>query len=568
MENNLSKLLKNEFFEVVPFNVAVIDRHYNVVAANDKFQEYFGKWQGRRCYEVYKKVKTPCIHCRVDEVFKTGKVRFSDETGIDKDGNVCHYIVHFAPLKDENGEVKYVIEMSNDISHTSRYQREYNILFERVPCYVTVIDNEHKIIRANEKFRQTFGEVRGRHCYEVYKKRKQVCKNCPAEETFKDGLEHTSPQTGVSDSGDEVHYIVNTTPLTRGTDGHSLVIEIAYDISELCNLQNQLHQAQDFHTTLIQNSADGIIALNNEGKVLVFNPAVRKMLNWTSHKKPGVKKIRELLPGQFFKKADENGVIARLSETGIRDSDGNEIPARFEAVELRSKKDVLGRVAFIQDLRKIKELEKDKLCAERLAATGQTVEWTANMFLNMMKGMDSSMYLLESGFNSGDSSKILQGWESLRKAYHNSTSLAKELLGMAKFKLPEMKLLDPVTLIKTVAGKNNDDLHEKGISLSVEFPAKVKAAPLDPFAITGCLNNLIENAADAVIERKDEIIPDITIKAYDDNGSLIFEVADNGIGMDKEFLKNLFTKMESTKNGKSLGTGLFRARKVILEHGG
>ena len=43
-------------FELVPFNVAVIDRDFNVVAANRNFEEYFGDWRNRRCYEVFKQL--------------------------------------------------------------------------------------------------------------------------------------------------------------------------------------------------------------------------------------------------------------------------------------------------------------------------------------------------------------------------------------------------------------------------------------------------------------------------------------------------------------------------------
>jgi hypothetical protein len=35
-----------------PFNVAVIDRDHKIVAANENFEEYFGNWRNRHCYEV------------------------------------------------------------------------------------------------------------------------------------------------------------------------------------------------------------------------------------------------------------------------------------------------------------------------------------------------------------------------------------------------------------------------------------------------------------------------------------------------------------------------------------
>ena len=43
------------------------------------------------------------------------------------------------------GEVAYVIEMSMDVTETTILRRRFDLLFERVPCYVAVIDRDLKI---------------------------------------------------------------------------------------------------------------------------------------------------------------------------------------------------------------------------------------------------------------------------------------------------------------------------------------------------------------------------------------------------------------------------------------
>ena len=74
----LSDLIFHELFQQVPFNVAVIDRDYNVITANDNFTEYFGNWRGKKCYAVYKKLDEPCTDCPSAEVFKKGKAVVAD----------------------------------------------------------------------------------------------------------------------------------------------------------------------------------------------------------------------------------------------------------------------------------------------------------------------------------------------------------------------------------------------------------------------------------------------------------------------------------------------------------
>jgi len=234
-----------QLFQCVPYNAAIIDRDFNLIDANDNFAEYFGSWRGKKCYQVYKNLDQPCSNCNAILTFQDGKTRVSDEAGVGQNGKPAHYVVHIAPLTQrKNSPVKYVIELSSDITEVKRWQREYQLLFDRVPCYITIIDKNYKIIRANESFRKNFGEVRGRQCYEVYKQRQTKCPNCPAAKTFKDGTVHRSNQVGIKKRGEKTYYIVTTSPLGRPGDEINQVIEISTDITELKKLEKEIIEAE------------------------------------------------------------------------------------------------------------------------------------------------------------------------------------------------------------------------------------------------------------------------------------------------------------------------------------
>jgi len=53
-----------------------------------------------------------------------------------------------------------------------------------------------------------------------------------------------------------------------------------------------------------------------------------------------------------------------------------------------------------------------------------------------------------------------------------------------------------------------------------------------------------------------------------DDGHVCFEVKDNGIGMDAETRKKLFTRFFSTKDAGGTGLGLCVTQKIAEEHGG
>jgi PAS domain S-box-containing protein len=236
--------LRTQLFDQVPCNIAIIDRDYEVVDHNRSFAEVFGEGRGRPCFEVYKGQSERCEHCMAAQTFRDGAIRVNDEVGVDRKGRVAHYVVHIAPIYGSNGDIPYLIEMSTDVTETKRLQREYQILFERVPCYVAVLNRDLRIVRVNGRFRETFGDTTGQHCYEIYKRRAEKCDDCPAEQTFLDGRSHTGAHVGISKGGKPTHYIVNTAPLSRGNpDEAAHVIEMAVDMTEVRELENELARA-------------------------------------------------------------------------------------------------------------------------------------------------------------------------------------------------------------------------------------------------------------------------------------------------------------------------------------
>lgn len=564
---NLQELIAEQFFDLVPFNVAINDRNLNIVKANNNFREYFGDWEGKKCYEIYKKSPYQCKHCRIQDVFNYGITNVLNESGIDKNNRLCHYIVHLAPLRNKDGKIDYVVEMSTDITETTRYQREYDLLFEKVPSYVSIIDKNYKIVRANKRLRDTFGDIKGKHCYEVYKKRKKRCRRCPAALTFKDGKDHFSSEIGQTFAGEETRYYVNTAALSKNENGVQFVIEIATDITEITELQDNLRKSHDYYATLIENSEEGIIAINERKKTVIFNSSAKRILSWESSKKPVYNKLRELLPKEFFGNANKKGTIAKKEEIIIKDVKGKEIPVRFNAIELRSNKETLGRVAFFQDLRLIKELENKRLEAERLGAVGQTVAGLAHTIKNVLMGLEGGMYIVDTGLRQGNPTRIVEGWEILQRNFYKTTDLVKGFLSFAKGKIPNLVPTDPNKIVKDIVSLYYETAKAQNVELIAKLGKTGYSFPLDPEGIEACLTNLISNAIDAAMMREDKM-GRVEIRTKFKHATLVFEVSDNGCGMDSEVIQKIFTTFFTTKGNKGTGLGLLTVNKIVKEHGG
>jgi signal transduction histidine kinase len=60
----------------------------------------------------------------------------------------------------------------------------------------------------------------------------------------------------------------------------------------------------------------------------------------------------------------------------------------------------------------------------------------------------------------------------------------------------------------------------------------------------------------------------VKMKAFYDDDLIVFEVKDNGVGMDAEVKSKVFTNFFTTKGTQGTGIGLLTTRKIVLQHGG
>lgn len=106
-----------------PHPFVIIDRHFKIVAANQKYREHYQQSNivGRYCYEISHAADKPCSqngeHCPLEEVIKTGKptsvmhihcncdheehVQLSASPIFDDEGNVLYMGEAIQPIKEE-----------------------------------------------------------------------------------------------------------------------------------------------------------------------------------------------------------------------------------------------------------------------------------------------------------------------------------------------------------------------------------------------------------------------------------------------------------------------------------
>ncbi len=197
--------------DLLPTGVFIMNQDLRVIDHNRAFGEWFGPSTGRLCHQALHGRDEPCAPCPARDTLGDGQERVTEHVDCGAKGHETHYIVRLNRILV--GDVPLLAGMVTDTSATKRLQREFQTLFERVPCFVAIINRDLRVVLANDACRRAFGEPQGRHCYEFFNDAHAACEQCPASDTFADGRFHSYRHVGHSKSAGAFDRVVSTAPL-------------------------------------------------------------------------------------------------------------------------------------------------------------------------------------------------------------------------------------------------------------------------------------------------------------------------------------------------------------------
>jgi signal transduction histidine kinase len=265
----------------------------------------------------------------------------------------------------------------------------------------------------------------------------------------------------------------------------------------------------------------------------------------------------------------QDGQIRTREEEGTL-HDGSQHHYLVQMVPItRPDGDIPYVIEMSTDITPVKQLEREKREAERLAAVGETVAGIAHGIKNVLMGLEGGMYAVNSGIERADDERIARGWTMLEENVTRISEFVKEFLDFARGRVAQVTMIDPNGPLRKVVQPFAEKAGEAGIRLQVDLQEEIPPAPLDEDGIYTCLANLVSNAIDACLlsDRKRDY--QVKISSRETNGVLVYEVADNGHGMDYDISRKVFSKFFTTKgSNRGTGLGLLTTKKIVHQHGG
>ncbi len=541
MINNIKDLLDKNFLKISSLGIGIIDKELNFIMKNSTFETMFPYLKEFEVQEFSINLHSAEGNINFEDYFENPSEVTAYKYEFEKKNKVARWVIHIIPLLNEEKIAEYAVCIVKDLSDSNHWQKEFNILFEKVPNLIAVLDSEFNVIRANEKFRDAFGDTGT--SIELYRKKHLENKNTPAYYSFLDGDEHFGAQVLITKGSDKSHFLVNSSPFAYNEKGEvTQVLEISTDITEINQLQEQLQHAHDFYAEIIENSADGIIAIGRKGKTQIFNESARKILNWNQQRKPGIPKIQEMLPKEFFDEPDEHGKILVNKELNVISADGITIPVRINAFELTNKKIYMGRVAFLQDLRPVKELEMQKIMAEKTAIvmSFKALEESMKSLVDVQEiALDNYEKAIESN---GLLDKNL-AWAYVRQRFNVVNKIVKSFINVINGYMPIYSEVNFSQIALKIISELNDISSFNDVKLINKIKPSDNKYLSDENAIKAIMIILLSNAIDEAAKTESNCM--VIIEADEFSEHIFIKVTDNGPTISKQLMEKLFEIKDS-----------------------
>ena len=247
----------------------------------------------------------------------------------------------------------------------------------------------------------------------------------------------------------------------------------------------------------------------------------------------------------------------------IKDKTGEQINVLIWTAPIKNAAGEITQVMEMStNITQIRKLE------DHLSSLGLLIGSISHGIKGLLTGLDGGMYLVESGFSKENHEQVKEGWDIIKLMAGRIRGMVLDILYYAKHRDLKWEKVDILSFAEDVALTIEPKIRNNNIEFIREFDHSTGGFEIDPGIVRSAIINILENAIDACIEDKSGKHHKITFGVKQVENHIVFDVLDNGIGMDKKTKEKLFTIFFSSKGTRGTGLGLFISNRIIQQHGG
>jgi PAS domain S-box-containing protein len=357
------------------------------------------------------------------------------------------------------------------------------------------------------------------------------------------------------------------------------------DIEDLKQSQQELRKTDERTRLIIDTALDAVVTMDASGTITSWNKQAEIMFGWSSVEAIG-QHMSELIIPQSHRMAHESGLRhflatgegrllrRRIEVTSIRRG-GLEFPVELEVMPLELGEEWVF-TAFIRDITDSKQSQE---------ALRNTQAELANMTRMMMMGQLTASIAHEvnqplSGIITNastclrmldaDPPNIGGARETARRTIRDGNRASEVITRLRALFSKRRATTEPVNLneaTREVIALLLSKLQRDGVILRSELADDLPLIAGDRVQLQQVIMNLLQNAADAMIDVHDRSRQLLIQTQRDEADHVRLTVQDSGIGFDPQAAGRLFDAFYTTKHD-GMGIGLAVSRSIIENHQG
>ncbi len=329
---------------------------------------------------------------------------------------------------------------------------------------------------------------------------------------------------------------------------------------------------------VLENMEEAVIAIDRHGTVVLHNPAAQSCTGLSEKQVLGSNYLnlfqkQEKLLGLIDTALEKNRSLFNHEEMLLARPNGDPLPVRASLspnFDQQGQPD--GVILMLRDLTQVRELQEAIHRAETLSMLGTLAAGLAHEIKNPLGGIRGAAQLL--GMELPAESPLKEYTSVMTREVDRVNDLIEELLDLARPPSPRQGEVNISRMLSDIVLLQRESHRPRQVDFQLQLDPSIPAIRADENLLVRLFLNLIKNAAEAV-ESGGQVLIRSRIGSrflYNRPGEkpvplVLIEVKDNGPGISRDQMENLFTPFYTTKD-RGTGLGLTICQKIVSDHGG
>ncbi len=357
------------------------------------------------------------------------------------------------------------------------------------------------------------------------------------------------------------------------------MIGYGVDITDLKTAQLHLSQAERENELILKSALDAVVLIDKDYKITFWNPQAEEIFGWNHSETMGTELFPIIIPTELKEYQNiEDFIIqndskhpSKRTEFIATKKDGIEFPIELTIVNIDEIEQNIHYCIFIRDIssKKAKEIEfeiQNKALIKQNKSLEQFNYIASHDLQEPLITLMGYSNLIEDEYSDllDDEGKLFL--QFINKSANRMRSLIAGLLEYSRISTSENLA---ITNLNTIVQDSISNLEDKIKQCDAKIEVgNLPTIPCSAVHIGSLFQNLISNA---IKFSNDGNTPVITIDSEERLDDWIFRIKDNGIGINKKSLTEIFVMFRRLHNQDDFaghGIGLAHCKRIVELHNG